>query len=68
MDEDAEVEGKVGSVEEGGDDEEERDEGGGVEEEEEEGEEGVAVLQDCPGVILVREEDDRTGKRSMDER
>ena len=52
MDEDAEVERKVGSVEEGGDDEEERDEGGRVEEEEDEGEDGVAVLQHCVSVFL----------------
>ena len=62
MDEDPEAEGKVGPVEEGGDDEEEGDEGGGIEEEEDEGEEGVAVLQDCAGVILDRE-DVRSGKR-----
>ena len=67
MDEDPEAEGKVGPVEEGGDDEEEGDEGGGVEEEEEEGEEGVAVLQDCAGVILVRRENVGSGERSMDE-
>ena len=62
MDEDPEAESKVGPVEEGGDDEEEGDEGGGIEEEEDEGEEGVAVLQDCAGVILDRE-DVRSGKR-----
>ena len=65
MDEDPEAESKVGPVEEGGDDEEEGDEGGRIEEEEDEGEEGVAVLQDCAGVILGKEEV-RSRKRSMD--